>query len=546
MTGINAVDFMDELRFDIREKDRIKAGLVLSKLDEVDEKTRKMALFEINRSDDAFAIPLLVDVIAAHRDLDRQYPTLREILYAKALYHPEMLLSLLEQESRPKNRIVLVEVVGEMNLEAASAQLLTILNEEEDPAVIKAVVITLGVIGDTAATTAVSEYLYSGDLELILAAIQALGQLSTPTAFQRLSEKLGTDPDIDALILDVFAVNQSPFALERLNECLSSHHANIRNTAKTRLKNMGGKPVPGLIANLLHDDSDLLIHTLNLLGEIGDETAVGPIRKLLHNEPKDANVRFAAYEALGLLPVGSGGAFVLAQGLSDPVENVRAVAASAIDRNYTPVLAAGLKNMVRSGPEEARDIASVILNAGCATLFLNLLEDEPFQNAAIDLLCGKVHPDITERFVTLMRENGYEALTERIGQDAAASPDAGIKVFAVDDSKMILRIYQSALHELGCTSRLFDRPADALKALADGDLPHVMFTDLNMPEMSGIDVIREARRTFDKNTLPIFMVTTQNEVQDNDAAIEAGVNAILHKPFTAADLEKAMKGIHLL
>ena len=36
------------------------------------------------------------------------------------------------------------------------------------------------------------------------------------------------------------------------------------------------------------------------------------------------------------------------------------------------------------------------------------------------------------------------------------------------------------------------------------------------------------------------MVTTQNETQDNEAAYAAGVNAILHKPFTAQDLEKVL------
>ena len=141
------------------------------------------------------------------------------------------------------------------------------------------------------------------------------------------------------MILDVFATDQSPEAIERLNEGLSSHFAHLRNAAKQRLRDMGGKAVPVLIGNLHHDDPDLLIHTLNVLGETGDESAIVPIRKLLHNEPKDANVRFAAYEALGMLPVEKG-AFALAQGLSDPVENVRAAAAAAIDRNYSTMLAA--------------------------------------------------------------------------------------------------------------------------------------------------------------------------------------------------------------
>jgi len=67
----------------------------------------------------------------------------------------------------------------------------------------------------------------------------------------------------------------------------------------------------------------LVIHSLNVLGDIGDEAAIPAIRSLLHNQPEDANVRFAAYEALGNLPVGKG-AFVLAAGLEDPDSSVRA------------------------------------------------------------------------------------------------------------------------------------------------------------------------------------------------------------------------------
>ncbi|BBO78261.1 hypothetical protein DSCW_56780 [Desulfosarcina widdelii] len=539
MPEINAADFIEELRFDIREKDMIKAKLVLSKIGVVEEPVRKMALFELNRADDNFAIPLIVNLIAEQRDLSQSYPQLKEILYAKALYNPELLLSMLTRENKRENRTVLVEVAGEIRLEGAASQLLGILNEDEDEMIIKAVIGALGLIGESGATTAISEYLYSGSLELTIAAIYALGGLATPTAFQRLAEKLGADPDLDIMILDVFATDQSPEAIERLNEGLSSHFAHLRNAAKQRLRDMGGKAVPILIDNLHHDDPDLLIHTLNVLGETGDESAIVPIRKLLHNEPKDANVRFAAYEALGMLPVEKG-AFALAQGLSDPVENVRAAAAAAIDRNYSTMLAAGLKNMIRSGDEETRQLVETVLNSGCETIFLDLVEEETFRTSAVDFLSSRAHPDVRTHFAELMEKNGLGDLSGQVADQAREETVASLKVFAVDDSKMILNIYRSILHSLGCESTLFEFPAEALQAIKD-DPPDFIFTDLNMPHINGIELIREVRSQFDKDTLPIAMVTTQNESQDNQAAYDAGVNAILNKPFTAEDLGKVLK-----
>ena len=539
MPEFKTEDFIEELRYDIREQDMLKAKLVLAKIDAVDPGVRKMALFELNRADDNFAIPLIVNLLAEDRNLARAYPQFKEILYAKSLYHPDMLLSMLAQEVKRENRVVLVEVVGEIGLEEAAAQLMGILNEDEDEMVIKAVIAALGMIGETSATTAISEYLYSGKLELTIAAIYALGQLASPTALQRLAEKLGDDPDLDVMILDVFAADQSPEAIERLNEGLCSHFAHLRNAAKQRMRDMGGKAVPVLISNLHQKDPDLLIHTLNVLGETGDESAIVPIRKLLHNEPRDANVRFAAYEALGLLPVEKG-AFALAQGLADPVENVRAAAAGAIDRNYNTMLAAGLKNLVRCGDAETRQVAKTVLNAGCETIFLDLLEEETFQVCALAFLCAEAHPDVRTRFVALMEKNGHDTLAAKVSDNVDSGAVPALKVVAVDDSKMILNIYRGILHSLGCASTLFEFPAEALKAIRS-DPPEFIFTDLNMPHINGIEFIREVRRRFDKASLPIVMVTTQNETQDNEAAFDAGVNAILHKPFTADDLGQVLE-----
>ncbi|MBR9987528.1 MAG: hypothetical protein KFF68_16615 [Desulfosarcina sp.] len=44
----------------------------------------------MNRADDAFAIRLIVNLVVEQRDLARSYPQLKEILYAKAMYNPDL------------------------------------------------------------------------------------------------------------------------------------------------------------------------------------------------------------------------------------------------------------------------------------------------------------------------------------------------------------------------------------------------------------------------------------------------------------------------
>ncbi len=537
MAQVNAQDLISELQFDIKTRDKLKAHLVLKHLDQVDPSTRKVALLHLHRAEPDFTISVLVGLLADCDHEESVWSMFRETLFAKALESPEAVLSLMRREVRPNHRMILAELLGELRQDSAVSTLMAILHEEQDEQVLRSVIQALGQIGDPSATTSISEYLYSPSAELIIAAIGALGQLATPTAIQRLTEKLGADPDLDIIILDVLASTQMPEALEQLNNCLSSQHAHVRNAAKRHLTEIGAKAVPFLIDNLRHDDPDLLIHSLNLLGEIGDDSAIAPIRKLLHNEPADANVRFAAYEALGRLPVHKG-AITLAQGLEDPVENVRAAAAQAIDFNYNTILAAGVKNMIRSEDQDQRPISRTVIDAQCDNIFLDLVDDPEFRQFALDYLSHKAHSDIRQHFIDLLQSNALVELAAQIGQENNEQAP-GLKVFAVDDSKMILNIYRSALHQIGCEPILFANPEDAVAKVREIE-PDFIFTDLNMPEMSGVDLIRAVRQWFDKQKLPIVMVTTQNECSDNEAALQAGVNQIINKPFTAETLAEAL------
>ena len=539
MAEINPDHFIEELRFDIKSKDLIKARLVMAHFAEMDSQTQRTALFELNRAPDTFVFPLLVGLLAADEPTRESQPAVKELLYSKALDNPQGLAQLLMRENKPTHCEVLAEIAGEIKLEAATPVLLSNLGEAQNEKVLRSAITALGMIGDPAATTPVSEFLYAGSAELVIAAIQSLAALGTPTAIQRLAQKLGADPDLDYMILDVFTGSQEPEALERLNALLSAQQARLRNSAKQRLTDIGRKAVPVLIGNLRYDDPDLLIHTLNVMGAIGDESAIAPIRKILHNEPRDPNVRFAAYEALGQLPVAKG-AFALAQGLSDPVDNVRSAAAGAINHNYNTVLAAGIKNMLRDEDPVARPISRTVMDTQCDAIFLDVIQDDIFREFAVEYLGRQVHADTRGHFVQLLAANGMAAIADAIQGRISAPAARALKVFAVDDSRMILNIYRSVLHNLGCEPVVFEFPAEAIRQLATVK-PDLIFTDLNMPDISGIELTRAVRKRYPKETLPIIMVTTQNECQDNEAAIQAGVNAILNKPFNERMLREAME-----
>lgn len=541
MAKIKPAVFITEIKNNIAENDSVKAGVVLSHIAEMDLSVQKEVFDLFWQSSPEFAIPLLATILDEFPYLSNSFPDLKERLVARILTSPATYLELI-QDGKYENRGYLVELAGEIGLDDAYHVLMAILVNEDDHDLLEKVVVALGGIGDSGAASNIAELLYTENDDLVTAAVKALGQIGSATAIHRLNEKLGHKKDLDFAILDVFFELQSHEAIKKINNTLTSHYAHIRSRGKEKLVALGSKALPILSENLLQGDPDLLIHTLNVMGDIGDEGAIPPIRKLIHNQPRDANVRFAAYETLGRLPLTKG-AYVLAAGLQDPVDNVRSAAATAINSNYNEILAAGLKNIVRAEDEEALGLVQTIILTQSGTIFLDLLEIDFFRKNALASLAEGTYAEVREYFISQLKKNGFdeEAAELEGGKEEVveAAKMAKKRVVAIDDSKMILGIFRSMLHALGYEPFIFIEPEMAVGEVLKLK-PDAVLTDLNMPGITGIEVTRRIRQTFSQDELPVIMVTTQNENQDNESAKAAGVNEIIHKPFTKEGIGEAL------
>ena len=526
---------LDELRYNIKQKDFIKANIVLSYLHQVDKDVQKKLVNLLEQGDPDFTIPVVAGLIRKDSKMAVNLPEINRVLISKSLEEPEFLLKTIKDKVEPRE--LFINIAAEARVQGAAGLMVEILANELDEAVIKDAIAGLGILAYPGATNAVSEFLYSNDKTLILEAVKTLARIGTPTAVQRLAEKMGSDHQIDILILDVFSQIQDQTSLNKLNQTIGSHYAHLRNYAKAKLVRIGPKAVPMLGENLFHDDPDLQIHTLNVLGAIGDGAALIPIRKLLSQEPEDANVRFAAYETLGQLPLDKG-AYILARGLTDREEHVCVAAASAIDRNLNEILVAGVKNMVREKDQDAIRIVRAIISAQAKNLFMALIETPAFQELATSYLSKNSAPDQRAFFQSLLQKYGYMQLADKVVEYIETTDEKRPVAVAVDDSKMILNIYKSTLYEMGFEPVLFEFPRKALEWFRNNK-PDIVFTDLNMPDMTGIDLISGIREIYSKNELPVIMVTTQNETQDNEDARKAGVNEITFKPFSVESLGTA-------
>ena len=116
------------------------------------------------------------------------------------------------------------------------------------------------------------------------------------------------------------------------------------------------------------------------------------------------------------------------------------------------------------------------------------------------------------------------------------NPD--MKFLIVDDFSTMRRIIKSVLNELGYSNVTeADDGSTALPLLRDGDFDFLI-TDWNMPTVSGLDFARSVRAAPFGHSVPILMVTTRGAREDIAAAVEAGINNYILKPFTPSVLKE--------
>ncbi|MDI3322871.1 chemotaxis response regulator CheY [Pontibacterium granulatum] len=118
-----------------------------------------------------------------------------------------------------------------------------------------------------------------------------------------------------------------------------------------------------------------------------------------------------------------------------------------------------------------------------------------------------------------------------------------IKILVVDDFSTMRRIIKNLLKELGLTNVIeADDGATALPILKQGGI-EFLITDWNMPNMSGIDLLKHVRSDPNLSSIPVLMVTAEAKREQIIAAAQAGVNGYVVKPFTAVTLKEKIDKI---
>ncbi|MBV6451220.1 MAG: Chemotaxis protein CheY [Anaerolineales bacterium] len=113
-------------------------------------------------------------------------------------------------------------------------------------------------------------------------------------------------------------------------------------------------------------------------------------------------------------------------------------------------------------------------------------------------------------------------------------------IWVVDDDEEMSRAVGLMLELLDCRVIAFNSVRPAAQSIVGGKKPDLIILDVNMPEVSGLDMLEFLRRRPESKDLPIIMLSSESDDGTIDRAVALGADSYILKPVTVEELEKAM------
>ena len=114
-------------------------------------------------------------------------------------------------------------------------------------------------------------------------------------------------------------------------------------------------------------------------------------------------------------------------------------------------------------------------------------------------------------------------------------------VWIVDDDQEMAKAMRMMLELLDCHTTSFLNARSAAQTLLTGVRPDMMVLDINMPEVSGMDLLEFLRRRSEWQDLPIVMLSSEAADATVDEAMGLGADGYVMKPVTLEELEKVIE-----
>lgn len=528
---------------------------MLPELHTMNNQTIHRCMFEISAAPDKTAFMILDNLLSEKSIQPWMKSELIELSLDKAMSNSEFALLCIRNSNKA-------------TLKAAVPVFANILISETDTHILFEVLKAVGDAGEKSCIDVVGDFIFYDNEELKNAAVEALEKIGGASALKRLAFAATTskaDDQISAAIdrlektltIDDAALTEEvkQFAgksdtLENLKDdsdmaqlfaMLNSTSPHDRHTAIDLLIETGVKAIPAVSANIDMDDPDSIINGLDILGNMNHEAALPSVLKILNRNHKDSNVRFAACEAIAKLPK-TDSITSLVKCIEDPSEQVRIAAATAINKNLSEILLAGIQSKIETSGRRSNQnkIVSAIIDSFSDNTFKSLLISDAFVFMASEYL-ETVSETTLRFFVEILNKRGTKTLAKKIAEAASQKKGTpGISICIVDDSEIMLNYYIGFFHRMGHTTKTFSDPVKAVEAIQKRR-PDLVVSDLNMLNMNGLQLTDKIREKFNSRKLPVVIITTQSDfvkehegmgsiLPDGSISEEMHLNLVLNKP----------------
>ncbi len=360
--------------------------------------------------------------------------------------------------------------------------------------------------------------------ESTLSRIKELGNQNSIDSIKELANLAGTDVGFDVIIINQLMDSKLDEGIDETIEFLASTSTRVRHYAIAKLEELRAKVAPSLINKLKQtfafNSSDHSIAILGVLKSVASKDSSRDLRRLMNSVPEDVNVRVAYYETLYKLSPTTVAPFLVEQ-VCDGVDDVAYSAASLLDRQCSQAIVDGIQNVIISELITTQRLVEVLIFASCSNLINSLSEEQTIK-------------DEVKRQCQLPGMEDYAKLYNIT--ESSSKSEKSSSIWAIDDSRMILRMYDHFAVQSSSSVKTFEQGKELLSTL-NSEQPALFFIDLNMPGMSGVEVA-QAINNMGYNKIPKILVTTQSDAALDENAKEL-FSEIVKKPFDSGILETA-------
>ncbi len=519
------------------EKDTIEQIILLDEIKEQDDKTVLSELFDI------YATPLgdqAVDEMVYHTLFNILRGQTQEII--NGFSHSDHSVQLIcirsaVDNAPPELQKELLDLLGRSNNTEIMAEILRALANFEDKNLVEQL----------------TPYILHEDCAIMAGALQAVivynDILVRDNLIKLISESDEVKGDFQgcslrtAIAISNLAKFTDDHSVGVMVEYIHHRNPSFRREIISAIASMGKIILPALINRLEHGDKDEKIMAANIIGMVGHRSGADVLVDSLV-KIDDQNLKFALYEALGRI-TSLRSLTGLADGLAEENELVLMAVITGLENLFNPgVIKIILEKNTSENQAQFDKILKAVIAGRAVKTFMALYHDGTVKEKLMThLVACKDHEamDLFRCQLENLNDENAAADINRLAISEAGPLEK--RILAADDSKAMLFFYKGVASLLGMDIVTVEDGRQALDHLQLDSNFDLIITDMNMPNMDGIELAREIRKNDEWQNLPLLMATTESESSQAKLAKEAGIDDFITKPFTKEVLKEKVEGM---